>query len=227
MWHLGLGDSILCNGLLRSLHQEYRVTTFCKHFNHDTLLAMFGDLKDINIIKVANDSEAMKFVNDFGKFYDEYLGLGFFGKDFLKNSKLFDESFYRQAGVSYNKRWSLFKCPDNQEKQDELYSNIKKKYIFVHDDPSRGYSIHPRFLPDKNVYRPKHNLGNSSNYTVFDYRKIIENAEEIHCMDSSFACYIDHLPGIKNKLKYIHRYIRKDGGPLYKNNWKFVKQAQG
>jgi hypothetical protein len=63
-------------------------------------------------------------------------------------------------------------------------------------------------------------LGRKNKHTIFDYIDILKNVKEIHCMDSSFACLIDHLPYLSEKKKFIHRYIRESSeNPVYKNNW--------
>jgi len=42
-------------------------------------------------------------------------------------------------------------------------------------------------------------------------------------MDSSFACYIDHVDEFRHKNKFVHRYIRKENlNPYYKNNWQII-----
>lgn len=221
MWHLGLGDTILCNGLLRTLHQEYNITTFCKHHNFNTTKIMFDDLEDLTLIKVKDDNEAIKFVNDYKKFHDRYLGLGFFGKDFMKNTKYFDESFYNQAEVNYFNRWNKFHFPFKEKSQ--IRETTKENYIFVHDDHSRGLVIKDEYLENKNIFRPRHNLGKKSDHTLFDYLNIIKNSTEIHCMDSSFACLIEHIDELREKKKYIHRYIRKQNkNPKFLNNWKIL-----
>lgn len=224
--HVGLGDQILCNGLIRNIAQNNK-TLFLPVKKHNLLNIkdMLKDLDNITYIKILDDEDMIKYYNLTKNIIDKTISIGIFGDKFLANNKSFDESFYQQACVDYNKRWDDFKYINNDYKQSVLLNDIKEqKYIFAHDDQSRNLIIKKNYLNNSIfLYRPKHNLGNLNQYTIFDYIKILEKAEEIHCMDSSFACMIDHFPQFYNKKKYIHRYIRKNShNPYYKNNWEII-----
>ena len=47
---------------------------------------------------------------------------------------------------------------------------------------------------------------NMKEFNLVDYTKIIENAKEIHVIESSFAAYIESLP--LDIPLYAHRYSR-------------------
>ena len=74
-------------------------------------------------------------------------------------------------------------------------------YIFIHDDPNRGYVVN-RSLIESNlkVITP------IKTENIFDYCTILENAKQVHCMDSSFKHICDSL-NPKGELFY-HRYVR-------------------
>jgi len=144
----------------------------------------------------------------------------------MNNSSTFDQSFYMQSGVPYNDRWNKFSFSRDKKKEEVVMKTKPKgKFLFVHDDASRGLSVRKKHLPKGvELYRPNHNLGDNSEITIFDYIPLIEQSEEIHCMDSSFAAMIDHIDSLRSKKKYIHRYIRKENlNPFYKNNWKIIE----
>ena len=58
------------------------------------------------------------------------------------------------------------------------------------------------------------------NYTPIDYLKIIENAEEIHCLDSSFLNMIDLA--VNHDKMFFHK-VKKTGYPTISDNWKIVE----
>jgi hypothetical protein len=223
--HLGLGDQIICNSIIRNTCNKNKIVFLpVKKHNLLNIKDLFKDIQNIKYIIVSDDHEMIQYYELTKNILNNVVKLGIFGNNFLKDNKSFDESFYEQANIDYNKRWIDFTYKNNVDKQISLFSEIKNKYIFVHDDQSRNYCINKEFITNKyDIYRPNHKLGDNNSYSIFDYTKILENAEEIHCMDSSFACYIDHLPNLKNKLKYIHRYVRKEGGPVYRNNWTILQ----
>lgn len=220
--HLGLGDQIICNGLIRTVSQNSSVVHLpVKKHNIKNIKDMLKDLSNIDYLSVEDDQEMLKYLNLMERFVDNKISFGVFAKGFMKDVNTFDESFYKQAGFDYNLRWEKFYYLNDEEKQASLLKEIKEDFIFLHDDHSRNLIIKEQLLNKQyKVFRPDHNLGSKSDYTLFDYIKVLESAKEIHCMDSSFACLIDHLPSLKYKPKFIHRYIRKNNNnPFYKNNW--------
>jgi hypothetical protein len=221
--HLGLGDHIICNGLVRDIYEKYDVLNFpVKGHNLNNVKAMFSDLENINFITVKDDSEMLEHWKKFKSIF-EFIRLGCFEQtNFIRPGESFCQSFYRQAGVPYERRWEKFHVPHNEEAENALAASIEGEFVFAHDDLSRNYKIKDNYLTN-NVYRPKHTLGLETSFTIFDYRKLLSNASQIHCMDSSFAAMIDHIPELFGKTKYMHRYIRQASqNPIYKNGWSIL-----
>lgn len=219
--HIGLGDQILCNGLIRHYSAKCDVLYLpVKYHNLYNVSDMLKDIKNINYLNVSDDNQMLNYLSITKNMVDEVISIGIFGKNFMRNTKYFDESFYNQANIDYEIRWNKFNYINNLDKQNSLLKQISKEYIFIHDDESRNLKITNNIDDSLNIFKPKHKLGDNDNYTIFDYIKVIENAKEIHCMDSSFACLIDHMPQLKDKPKFLHRYVRKNNNnPYYKNNW--------
>ena len=79
---------------------------------------------------------------------------------------------------------------------------IKKneKYIFIHDDPSRKIFL-------KNTYfdkRIKKIIRNNIKENIFNYGQILENATEIHIMESSIRQILEVL-NIKTKKLFLYK----------------------
>jgi len=223
--HLGLGDHIICNSITRKYAAEYDLIYYpVKSHNIFNVKRMFLDLNNIEYIEVADDSDMIKYYEKNSSIF-QAISLGFFVEpNFINQSETFCKDFYRQACLQYNLRWDNFYINRNYSLEDSLFSDINYEYIFVHDDKTRNFVINKKYL-NKEIYRPKHNLGLKTTFTIFDYLKIIENSQEIHCMDSSFAALIDHMPQLKNKTKFLHRYVRKATlNPFYKNNWTIIDE---
>lgn len=214
--HMGLGDHLLTNGMMRFFAKNYEVNILSKKIYNDTLNYMFSDIKEkVKILSMQDDSAAIKYFIDYNKFYDETLKFGNFGEKFMVNCKTFDESFYIQAKVPYEYRWTFFKAPI-----EKSIDPPKNKYIFLHEDRSRNFILNKKYIDDTvDAYIPS----NKENF--FSYFEILKNSHEIHCMDSSFAAYIDHIEILKEKPKYLHRYVRKNThNPYYRNNWKIINE---
>lgn len=176
---------------------------------------LFKDDPNIKPLIVNDDLEALKYSNSF---FDSIIRTGIFSNNQIQNDD-FCKQFYQEAKVDYSKRWSSFLYTRDLEKENKLYNDLVKEegYIFLHQDIKRGLIVKRDF---SNIIQPKHSLGDVSEYTIFNYLQILESSKEIHCIDSSFACFIDHIPSLKEKPKFIHRYTRKNNNnPHYKNDW--------
>ena len=237
MPHLGLGDHIICNAILRKLRESYDIVHMpVKRHNFLNVQDLFKDDDGIELISVAGDEEALKYLNMFKGHVNEVVGVGNYGQEFLRDSNSFDESFYKQVRMEYNERWSLFSYARDINKEAVLYDSaeLPDNYIFVHDDKNRNYEIEDSYFNDNSyVFRPTHKFGTNCETTLFHYGKIIENADEIHCIDSSFACYIEHLDCSAVDKMVLHRYIKQEREfntqdknhpffPQYRQKWEII-----
>jgi hypothetical protein len=195
--HLGLGDNIICNGLIREIYSVYPNMHLCiKPQYSESVQFMYSDLK----IKFIVDTEPrIRNFLDTNKFENELR----IGHEFMNNDLTFDCSFYNQVGVNFIKRWTSFHVPRDASREQELFDKLTPKgdYIFVHDD--NRYRLNPSLIPNIPIVRPDPSMTGN----VFDYMKIIENAKEIHCMESSFMLIIDSYK-TNNKI-VLHKYARK------------------
>lgn len=112
-----------------------------------------------------------------------------------------EESFvslkYRLAGVPISELRNL----DYKRRipfEISLFTQLdpKEKYALVHDSSDYGTPINP--TTDLKVIKFVPHNG----YTIFDWRKVIENATEIHCIDSSLCNFVDCLDVKAKKFYY-------------------------
>jgi len=162
----------------------------------------------------SNESEIIQFINIYN------ISPILIGFRWLNQTINFERNFYLQHNLDYEKKWKDFNILRNTEIEniffDSLY--INDKYIFVHDD--ERFSINTDLLP-KNIRIIRAERGMTDN--IFEYCKVIEEAEEVHCIESSFAFLIDNLGLNKNFI--IHRYARRISEfetPIYKNVEKII-----
>ncbi len=132
-----------------------------------------------------------------------------------QNFESFTVAKYYQAGVNYQKRWDL-KFRRNYGREQALYEKIEQKdYVLTHEGTHLGRFIDLQ-MPDKVEFMPV------DDFNVFDWYKVIEQAKEIHCIDSALSNFIEAVPEFHDKQKYIylsarekHYYLKS----IYKNNW--------
>ena len=229
MHHLGLGDHIVCNGLVRELMKKCDLIYFpVKHHNFATVKFMFRDVsRKIKYIPINSDNEMTYWGTLNREAFDECVRLGnFYENNFVNRHKSFCKGFYDNANIDYEKRWESFYVDYGEPE----ISTTKTDYNFLHEDKSRGYIIADTYK-EQEYCEPNHTLGQNSETTIFDYYNIIKNSKQIHCMDSAFSAWIDHIKELEDKPKYIHRYVKKYKEPdgmwqFYGNNWKIIENPE-
>lgn len=184
-----MGDAIICNGLVRELAKIHEEIALPYHeTNIFSIACMFQDLKNVGFVSVTGSFE-----NEL-----EWVTIGC-GNPKFKGFRSFDVAFYELAGISFDKRWASFKTNILHPIQPP-----KSLYILKHEDIKRGFVIQPRHL---NPTYPLMEFQGSA--SVSDYVPLIENALEIHCIDSSMLHLVDSIE-TKATLFY-HKYARNNG----------------
>jgi hypothetical protein len=130
----------------------------------------------------------------------------------------FDQLFYQQAKVKYQKRWNSFKLNRDFDREMKLFNNFnvkEKEYVFIHEDKERGFCINPKFYLGNKIVSMQRGLTEN----IFDYLTLVENAKEVHVIESCLSFIIDSID--LNSNCFIHRYARKIPlfeTPIYKRN---------
>lgn len=210
-WHLGLGDAIICNGLVRALATEREhIYLPVKQCNRWSVMDMFSDLENVSQVVVPDSIDWKNLAMMASTLDAEYKGLGCYGIGPF-DSTIFDQEFYRQAEVDFKERWLSFRLGRIKEDTKRFV-----ECIFVHDDPSRGFEIRFRHIPDGVIVRPK------LTPSIIDWVWTLRSASQIHCIDSSFALLADSFGGSTDP-RFIHRYARPNAVyPTCKNGWEIL-----
>lgn len=227
--HLGLGDHIMCHGIIREYCNSYRkVGLICHTHNYPSISFMFRDLKNLEIHQGGDDfARALIASNDtlpLERRYDKIKIIGF--ENLNRESRIpLEQQFYALAGVDIKKKWSLFYVNRDIKQESMLYEKIKPKqnYAFIHQDVPRNFTIQKNKISKKlALIEPNKTLTNN----IFDYCTLIEHANEVHVIDSSFMFLIEHLTYKKIDQKlFIHRYARENSTwklPILQKNWKIL-----
>lgn len=207
--HLGFGDHIICNGMIRHFYEKYgEISLFCYEHNLENVLYMYRDLDNLTVLAVQSDAEAFQHVFDNNL---DCIRIGFSELFKFMPKFTFDEAFYKIAGLDFSVRFDKFYFERNYIQEQEVLNELNpsgEKYIFVHDDGDRGFSI------DLNKINSKFKIiKNDKRFKIFDYLKLLENAEEIHFMQSSFKELICSFK-METPILYQHNYVRNYGPEL-------------
>ena len=224
--HLGMGDCIECHGIVRYYKEIYdKVYVFCKSKYLKSVKFMYRDDPSIIVVEVTNHGEQSDVPAWLHQFDGDFLKIGF--GDYSSKMSYWEkknyscgQAFYELANVPYEYRNEKFfiKRDFEREKAAKKVLNIgEEKYIFVHDDPTRGYNI--------DVSTEYKVIKNNPTVDFFDMIAVLEDAEEIHCMSSSILVLIDCLcTKVSFKKLFLHYNVRNvNVGPeSLIANWEFI-----
>lgn len=219
--HLGLGDHIICNGLVRHFAEADQVTLLCKYHNAKNIKFMYRDHPNITVYDILNDEEANQFCNIQTQNNIDVLRIGFAvgGKRYY--DCLWDENFYKNAYIDFDLSWSKFVVVPDEKESLQTYKKLNptnEDYIFIHSTDSTNTDRIDYSIIDSRIKVIK----TDSSISFFDYYGIIQNAKEIHCIDSSFKHLVDRIP-TTGKLFY-HKLKHPKPYDLYnsKKEWYIV-----
>jgi hypothetical protein len=162
---------------------------------------MFRDLKNLTILDFKTEPEIVNYIIS-NNIQEDLIRIGFENLHQHLTYTTFDKAFYKLARLDFDLRFSKFYFERDYSKEENLSKTLNpsgEKYAFVHDDPDRGYSIDIEC--DFNIIR------NDKRFGLFDYIGLLENAEQIHLMQSSFKDLINSYKMDKPKI-YQHNYVR-------------------
>ena len=220
--HLGLGDHILCNGLVRSLSEKYEeVMVVCKKQNEYNIRMMYSDNKKIKFYPVNTDSDisptfgcSKDVFEKVTKGYDIFAN----GLHCQRPTDDFPYCFYDDVGID---RSCLFENFYIESFYKESLPKISTSYVFVHNTCSFGKVFNTQAvmkhlnLPENiliinpciNEYTPEHKYYSLAQEFVgkpiFYYINTICEANAVILSDSSFLCLSINLP-IKTSECFYH-----------------------
>ena len=199
LWHhLGLGDHIICNGLVHEvLKIAHEIILPCKPNNLNTIGHLYLDYPNVNILDIGDTNYVQETSFLFGISLSNnipLLRIGFNGE----NNLPFDKQFYEQLGLDFGTRWTSFRMPKDDSNARTFYSSFikHKEYALVHNTSSVG-----NYKLEISTTLPIYYIDKSLD-SMLDWKTVIENATEIHCIDSSFIHLVDSLKLNANKLVY-------------------------
>ena len=192
--HLGLGDNIICNGLINKLSESLDTIYLpVKSHYYEMIKFLYLDNNKIKFFQVTNNNSEHDVEVYAKKNNLRILRIGF--EKVKKNP--FNTWFYEQLDYPYDYSYDYFKLPDNGSKGEELeahlceyYSANKDNYILVHNQS------HENTYDLKNI-NSKDIIYMSKDSDLFDnmfyYKTLILNAKQIHCINSSFLHLVERI----------------------------------
>lgn len=242
--HLGMGDMLSASPAIRYFATKYEnVYIICKLRYFQNCMRMYEDVDNINILTLsseANDSEyherleVNQFLNEFEEEY-ELLSSGIYHKNPSPFDKLPD-NFYVDLGLDlniYEKYFSLSESVYQNKKFKDIIDQYK--YVFVcgktslvdHTEKiiSKINSDLLLLSPSRNVYSNDHEYYDIAesiiNLPIFDYVPLIQNAQEVHVIASSFSI-LSKFVASKDSKKYLYNYAKCGISKNFFSDWLII-----
>jgi hypothetical protein len=228
--HFGWGDIINMSGAVRYYSDIYKVTLIISSNNEKNARVIFDDIEDIDFLildKPLFYKDSKEYFDKININYDKIIMTGY--HDPTKKCIDIPIDFYKVIDLDPSIRNTYFKRKSIKNDNFELIKNTP--YIFIHTLASDKEieiekDINTNYLkisPNKNYYKPEDNLFSIAQKFIdlpfFEYIDIIENAEELHLIDSSFFCICLYLKlKTTKKTCYVRYYNSYDN---LDNTWKY------
>jgi len=219
--HLGLGDSIICNGLVNYLSKKNnKVYLPVKSNLLDKINYLYSDNNDVKIFEIDNESREQDILYFAEENSLKILRIGF---DNI-GATAFNLAFYKQIGLPYRYTYKYFNLPEAVDKELELqnhlidYYNVDpKNYSIVHNEYQwPGGTFELKNIDEKNTIYVTRESDIFNN--IFYYQKLIQDANTIHCINSSFLHLAER---VKTRAKLYYHHLRKNKMHL-SNRWTYI-----
>jgi hypothetical protein len=239
--HLGLGDLLLLlPALAQIINAVPKLYITCKKSNYNTF-SKFIISSNVDFILIDNfpniHDEAAQIhasLADIAKTHTitHIYRCGMYQSGELRHPFIdLPTNFYKDLGIDYYSAKAAYNIPTTT-KAIQLYNDLlshQKPFIFMHTSSS-NYKLELEvntsgtttliINPEENMYTPEHPFhtiaakfvrSSTNGITIIDYKKILENAEEIHLIDSAYFCFATLL---KTQASIKNIFIRN--GAEYK-----------
>jgi hypothetical protein len=202
--HLGLGDCIIHNGMIRKTLEDNKdsiVYCSCKNHNYENIKYMYRDSPNIVVLNM-DDMETNEHLRTTR--YDKIVYPHFDNGSIYDYNKYGDDAFYLKVGMDPKIKKTHFFIDRDLSREKKLYNEIVSKigsndYIFIHEKPEENILI------DRD--KIKNNLPivtAKPEYSFFDLLYVIEMAKEVHVISSCFLSFF--MVKKINKNIFAHMY---------------------
>lgn len=228
--HTGLGDHFICNAIVHEyakMTDRLHIPTHHRYF--ETLKCLYSDYPNIIVHSFHDDwatleREMFPWAQRMGY---PIIRLGFENLNYRemmrkntprgegeaypeKFAPNFERQFYEQANMLYKDRYEKFVLPKKIPDVDEVYEKLvgdNNDYIVVHKNSSfrNEYPIEiSSWRPDEKIPSKVVEIKKGQTNNVLSYMKLIENAREIHCVNSGFFHLVDSVCTRINAKLFYH-----------------------
>ena len=230
MGHLGLGDSINLNGMVRYYSTVYDETTvICSEKQLKSLSTMYSDDPTIKLypVKVIGGNLPQFDLPDELKNNIDIYKLGYYKNNNFNACNIIPFNFYDDANIDRKYFWSYFHIPYSTNSSNlykEIFNMCGNNYILIHSNCTEGQLFRTQEIEKKfnisahetvflnteyNIYTSGHPYYKIAEMVVqksfIDYTDICKYAKKIIVTDSFLFCLAFHIDIITDECYVILR----------------------
>lgn len=236
-FHQGWTDIVNCLGLINYNCEIYNTIYLIIRDDSKGFIDYYTkSIKNIKLVylkKTNLNNPKDNLINDVKKLYNidnninllYYGGHDIFRKDKYKLSKpkgtYFCENFYVNYDIPYINRINYFNITRNHDIENKIYNDFIKKF-------GKEYILYHKVINNYDNTKKIIDLSEIS-MTFLDYIKVLENAIEIHLLDSVWGAIVYLLDAKyklfkdKNIILYANRgHHQMFTKPIKLSNWKII-----
>lgn len=218
--HLGLGDNIVCNGMMRKLSEDYHgyeVHCASKTHNFENVKFMYRDNPNIHV-HMLDDMEVESHL--MGNFYEQVFNCSASYDEYILYG---DDIFYKKIGMDPLVRKNKFYLDRDYNKEMLLYNKIideigSEDFIFIHEKKDENILVNKNKINSNLpiVYAEKH-------YGIFELLTLIEKAKQVHIISSSFLSFFMTKKYNENTFAHMYADRKELINIVRKNNIEVIK----
>jgi hypothetical protein len=216
---LGLGDAIVLKPLIKILATQYQNMYYpCRKENWTSATSLFFDIPNLSLVNCNSDHEERywleqnpvpilnlrSIIQETPIWYHEWPTA-------VPVAVMYDRQLYEYFDIPYSRRYQLWTAKFDHDAAQQLYDQLNpnnQPYVLWHNSMSylpQGASVDFENWRSS-VGLPKIKVIDVCPLTdnLLDWRLLIERAEEIHCVSSSFHCLVDSILEKTKANLYYH-----------------------
>jgi hypothetical protein len=200
--HLGLGDHLICNGLVHAvLDREDFVYLAARRRYLPTVRCLYSEEPRVEVFPIDRDPDDVDALAV--RLRLPVIRIGFQHCDKTR----FDESFYEQMQVPFEDRYRRSRLPRRIPDEDSVFDRFAPAgdYAVMHRENSLGLF---NLRIDSDLPRVDIRMGMDPSNNLLACRKLIMGAREIHCVNSSVLHLVDSLD--PPAARFYHAVRRTD-----------------
>ena len=228
----GLGDIFCCLKIAKNISERYKFNIIWPVISEYNYISQYLQYNDIWFVDEVLDFP-YKSVYKSGNINiiknDEFIYLPLRTSSRIYNDIEIFKSKYKLANLEYSDWSSYFNFSRNLVKEDILfYDNLKLK-----DDDNYIVVNNIFASPPNSQVRPNMNIQGKDRviymdyikgFTPFDWCKVLENANEIHMVDTCYSFLLEKLTLNSDNVNIYSRFITDNTPSFTETQWLFSKK---